>query len=59
MKIKLLKLATPLAAAMEVVLPLAKEAGPLNTANATVDEFDETTLPNVSSTNAVRAVPSA
>ena len=37
---------TNLAAVTEVVLPLAKLPGPLETAAATVDALDVTTLPN-------------
>ena len=57
LKIRLLKLATPLTAATDVVLPLANPPGPLNTVTVTVDVFDVTVLPEAFSTATERAVP--
>jgi hypothetical protein len=55
----LLKVATPLAAATEVVLAVANPPGPLATLTTRVDVLDVTTLPNASSIARVRAVPKA
>jgi hypothetical protein len=58
-KIRLLKVATPLTAATEVVLPLAKEPGPLATVTVTVEVFDVTTLLAESWIAIFSAVPKA
>src|SRR5580692_8516288 len=55
----LLNVATPLTAATDVVLPLPNVPGPLAMATVTVEVFDVMTLPKVSSTDTLRAVPNA
>ena len=56
----LLNVATPLTAATGVSCwPLPNVPGPLAMATVTVEVFDVMTLPKVSSTDTLRAVPSA